>query len=83
MTSAVTQKSDLNVTVVPVYFPESGSIQVHQSRICPCPLKWPTRYYWYGGKHKSTEKEPRWMKKLIAELSDSSGKSDKSDGAEK
>jgi len=45
----IIKKSDPDVTAVTVYFPESGSIQVHQSRVCPCPPKWPTAFYWYGG----------------------------------
>lgn len=34
----VIQKRGPNVTVVPVYFPESGEIQIHLTRVCPCPL---------------------------------------------
>jgi len=40
----IIRKNDPDVTAVPVYFPESGSIQVHQSRVCPCPPKCPTAF---------------------------------------
>ena len=61
----VTQKNDPDVTVVPVYFPESGSIQVHQSRVCCCP-KWPTGFYWYGGNKLSRGGVPWWLEKLLS-----------------
>ena len=41
----VIQKNDPDVTAVPVHFPDCGQIQVHQSRVCPCPPKWPTGFY--------------------------------------
>ena len=62
----VTQKNDPDVTVVPVHFPESGSIQVHQSRVCCCPPKWPTGFYWYGGNKLSRGGVPRWLEKLLS-----------------
>ena len=55
----VIRKNDPDVTVVPVHFPESGPIQVHQSRVCSCPPKWPTGFYWYGGKKLSHGEVPR------------------------
>ena len=54
------------MTVVPVHFSESGSIQVHQSRVCSCPLKWPTGFYWYGGKKLSLGGVPKWLEKLLS-----------------
>ena len=30
-------KNDPDVTMVKIYFPEEGQIQVHQSRVCSCP----------------------------------------------
>ena len=65
----VTQKNDPDVTVVPVHFPESGSIQVHQSRVCCCPPKWPTGFYWYGGNKLSRGGVPRWLEKLLSQKS--------------
>ena len=39
-------KSDPDVTVVKIYFPEEGQIQVHQSRVCSCPPHLPAGFYW-------------------------------------
>ena len=41
-----------NVSASKVYFPDEKSIQVHQSRVCPCPLRFPAGYYWYGGRRQ-------------------------------
>ena len=38
-----------DVSVTKVYFPSEKSIQVHQSRVCLCPINYPAEYYWYGG----------------------------------
>ena len=61
----VIKKKDPDVTVVPVYFPESGPIQVHQ-RVCPCPPKWPTGFYCYGGNRLSRGALPKWLDKLLS-----------------
>ena len=44
------EKNDPYMTVVPIYFPESGKIQIHLSRVCLCPPKWPDGFYWYSGR---------------------------------
>ena len=62
----VIRKNDPDVTVVSVHFPESGSIQVHQSQVCSCPPKWPTGFYWYGGKKLSRGGVPKWLEKLLS-----------------
>ena len=62
----IVQKNNPDVTVVSVHFPESGSIQVHQSRVCPCPPKWPTGFYWYGGNKLSRGGVPKWLEKLLS-----------------
>ena len=61
----VIQCVDPDVSVVKQYFPEEGSIQVHQLRVCPCP-QLPTGYYWYGGKRHSSGKVPGWVDKLLS-----------------
>ena len=48
----VVQSTKPDVTVVKQFFPEEGTIQVHQLRVRPCP-QLPIGYYWYGGKHHS------------------------------
>ena len=61
----IIQKTESDVTTVPVHFPESGSIQVHISRVSPCPLKWPVGFYWYGGNRLSRGKVPSWVDRLL------------------
>uniref|UniRef100_A0A1X7SNG1 Uncharacterized protein n=1 Tax=Amphimedon queenslandica TaxID=400682 RepID=A0A1X7SNG1_AMPQE len=61
----ITHKTETGVTVVPIHFPESGSIQVHMSRVTPCPPKWPLGFYWYGGKRLSRGKTPSWVERLL------------------
>ena len=61
----VIQCVDPDVSVVKQYFPEEGSIQVHQLRVRPCP-QLPTGYYWYGGKRHSSGKVPGWVDKLLS-----------------
>ena len=64
----ITQTSDPDVTVVvPVHYSESGTILVHQSRVCLCPPKWPTAFYWYGGNKLSRGKVPKWLENLLAQ----------------
>ena len=62
----VIQKNDPDVTVIPVHFPESGAIQIHQSRVCSCPPKRPTGFYWYGGQKLSRGGAPKWLEKLLS-----------------
>ena len=42
----VTQRNDPNITAVKVFFPDEGSIQVHQLRVCQCPSKFSVGSYW-------------------------------------
>ena len=57
--------NDPDLTVVKVYFPEDGSIQIHQSRVSVCPSGFPAGFYWYGKKKRSTDCCPRWVKNLL------------------
>ena len=63
----------LDVTVVKQFFPEAGTIQVHQLRVCPC-LHLPIGYYWYGRKRHSCGKTPGWVEKLLSEGSITDGR---------
>ena len=63
----VTQISDPDITVVKVFFPDEGPIQVHQSRVCLCPEQLPAGFYWYGGNRKSAGKVPRWVGRLLSQ----------------
>ena len=68
----MTQRNDPDVTVVKVYFPEEGAIQVHQSRVCSCPPQLPAVFYWYGGQRKSPGCLPPWLAKLLSQETEES-----------
>ena len=50
-----------DVTAQKVYRHQDRSIQVHQSRVTSCPSGLPPGYYWYGRKHSSSGRPPRWV----------------------
>ena len=52
---------DPDVVVSKVYFPDDGQIQVHQLRVAPCPVGFPSGYYWYGRKKHSPGCMPKWL----------------------
>ena len=53
-----------DVTVVKTYFPQDGQIQMHQTRVTPCPDDFPAGYYWYGRKRHSPGRPPKWLETL-------------------
>ena len=53
-----------DVTVVKVYLPQDGQIQVHQTRVTPSPEDIPAGYYWYGRKKHSPGRPPQWVTAL-------------------
>ena len=57
-----------DVTIVKVYHPQHGTIQVHQSRIKPCPLDFPAGSYWYGTRRPGPGRPPRWTEELVDQL---------------
>ena len=61
----VIERIDPDLTVAKVYFPSEGTIQVHQNRVCKCPLQFPAGYYWYGGRSKGPGRPPRWVERLL------------------
>ena len=63
----ITDRRDPDVSVTKVYFPSEGAIQVYQTRVCKCPLKFPAGYYWYGGKRKGPGRPPKWVDRLLSE----------------
>lgn len=64
----VTRRSDPDLCVSEVYFPDRSPIQIHQSRVCKCPSL-PPGFYWYGGRRKSAEKIPLWVQQLLDDAS--------------
>ena len=61
----IVERRDPDVTVVKVYAPQEGQIQVHQSRVSPCPPGFPAGFFWYGGKRSSPGRPPKWVDKLL------------------
>ena len=61
----VIDKRDPDITVVKVYAPQDGQIQVHQSRVVRCPPELPAGFYWYGSRRSSPGRPPRWVDKLL------------------
>lgn len=61
----IVDRRDPDVMVVKVYAPQEGQIQVHQSRVSPCPPGSPAEYFWYGVRRSSPGRPPRWVDKLL------------------
>ena len=62
----VLSSNDPDVTVVNIYFPKDNQIQVHQSRVKPCPSEFPAGYYWYGKTKKGPGHPPKWVDQLLS-----------------
>ena len=62
--------SDPNVTVTNVYFPQDRQIQVHASRVRPCPHGFLAGFYWYGGQRLGPGHPPRWVEQLLQSETD-------------
>ena len=56
--------NDPDMSVTKVSFPSEKSIQVHQSRVCLCPINYPAGYYWYGGRQQVIGRHPNWIARL-------------------
>ena len=61
----VVDKRDPDITVVKIYVPQDDPIQVHQSRVAPCPPELPAGFYWYGKKRFCPGRLPRWVDQLL------------------
>ena len=48
-----------------MYSPQDKPIQVHLSRVTPCPSEFPPGYYWYGTRRHSPGRPPKWVQKLL------------------
>ena len=59
----ITSLDNPDVTVVKVYFPQDGTIQIHQLRVQPCLQDLPAGFYWYGGKRSGPGRPPKWVNK--------------------
>ena len=63
----VVQCSGPDVTVVKIYRPQDGQIQVHQLRVTPCPPEFPAGYFWYGNKRHGPGRPPKWVDLMLNE----------------
>ena len=61
----VIERRDPDVTVVKVYAPQDGQIQVHRMRVAPCPPELPAGFYWYGSRRSSPGRPPKWVNQLL------------------
>ena len=61
----VTAINGPDATLLKVYFPEKGPIQVHLSRVCPCSPLQPVGFYWYGGNRRCSGRVPQWVERLL------------------
>ena len=57
----IIDRQDPDVTVVKIYAPQDGQIQVHQTRVAPCPPQLPAGFYWYGTRRSSPGRPPKWV----------------------
>ena len=63
----VTSCNETNVTAVKLYFPREDAIQVHQTRVKPCPEGFMAGYYWYGNKRKGPGRPPKWVVNILSD----------------
>ena len=61
----VVSRNDPDVTVTKVYYPQEGSIQIHQERVCFCPPEFPAGYFWYGKRRHVVGRPPKWVQALL------------------
>ena len=54
-------KQELKVLRVS-YCPQDGQIQIHQSRVKPCP-DFPAGFHWYGSHRHRPGRPPKWVDK--------------------
>ena len=59
--------TDTDVTAVKIYFPEDGSIKVHQEWVTTCPLNFLAGCYWHGVGKQGPGHLPRWFKHTLCE----------------
>ena len=54
-----------DLSVSKVYHPKDAGIQIHQSRVKPCPPNLPAGFYWYGENNKGRGRPPKWVEQLL------------------
>ena len=66
----IVSRDDPDVTVTKLYFPDDPQIQVHQSRVQPCPPSFPGGFYWYGKRKSGPGRPPKWVKERLKQIED-------------
>ena len=61
----VVDRRDPDLTVVKVYSPQDGQIQIHQNRVAPCPPELPSGFFWYGTRRARPGRPPKWVNQLL------------------
>ena len=61
----IVDRRNPDVTVVKVYSPQDGQMQVHQNRVAPCPPELPCGFYWYGTRRARPGRPPKWVDQLL------------------
>ena len=61
----VVDRWDPDLTVVKVYSPQDGQIQIHQNRVAPCPPELPSAFFWYGTRRARPDRPPKWVNQLL------------------
>ena len=59
------ERRDPDVTVIKVYSPQDGQIQIHQNRVTPCPPELPSGFFWYGNHRAKPGCPPKWVDHLL------------------
>ena len=62
--SRVLSQDDPDITVVKVYRPQDGQIQIHQSRVKPCP-NFPAGFFWCGARRHGPGRPPKWIDEVL------------------
>ena len=60
-----------DVSITKVYFPQDGTICVHQSWVRMCPPEFPGGFFWYGEGGRRPGRPPRWVAKVLEEVTKS------------
>ena len=59
---------DPDLTVVKVYHPQDGQVQIHQMQVMLWPRNIVSGYFWYGRKKHSPGNPPQWLSELSLRL---------------
>ena len=58
-------RDDPDIMEKEVHFPDDPQIQVHQSRVQPCPSSFPQGFFWYRKKRCGAGRPPKWINRRL------------------